>query len=213
MVATAGRGWKLAPSLIALIDEADNLAPSRSTASDGSIGDPSHASRTSDHNPSDGWVCAIDLTDDDAAGMNARSLVDHLVATRDPRVKYLIHEGLIWRSYDKPGLPAWTPQKYTGTNGHFKHAHVSIPNTPAARNDTSSWFDTIVHEQPAPLQSEEDDDMLMFNAGPGTPTFLLSGGKASGMKNAADIEALYKVGVQSVTVSRGTFDSWRKTFA
>lgn len=153
MVATAGRGWKLAPSLIALVREADELAPSRSTASDGSIGDPDHASRTSDHNPADGWVTAVDVTDDDSAGMNARALVDHIVATRDDRAKYVIHEGLIWRSYDKPGLPAWTPQKYTGSDGHFKHAHVSIHNTPAARNDTRSWFDSTVHE-PTPLPED-----------------------------------------------------------
>ena len=38
MVAVVGRGWKLAPCLKALFDEADRRKPSRSHASDGTIG-------------------------------------------------------------------------------------------------------------------------------------------------------------------------------
>lgn len=140
MVATSGRGWRLAPSLVALIEETDRLFPSRSIASDGSIGDQAHASRASDHNPADGWVCAVDVTDDKVHGCDADLLARHIVAGRDPRVKYVIWNRTIAKSYPSNGHPAWQPQPYTGVNAHDKHTHVSVHNTAAARDDTSPWW-------------------------------------------------------------------------
>lgn len=61
-VAKSGYRWQLAPSLISLETEADRIAPRRSRVSDGSIGDPNHSNRISDHNPSGGFVHAIDIT-------------------------------------------------------------------------------------------------------------------------------------------------------
>ena len=140
MVALSGRGWKLAPCLVALIKECDRLYPSRSIASDGSIGDPAHASRASDHNPSDGWVCAVDITDDKAHGCDADHLAQHLVASRDPRVKYVIWNRTIVKSYASGGHPAWTPYPYTGTNAHDKHTHISVHNTAGSRDDLRPWW-------------------------------------------------------------------------
>lgn len=138
VVAVAGTGWRLAPALIDLVAEVDTLAPDRSTASDGSIGDLAHQGRVSDHNPDDGVVHAVDITDDPTKGADVSRLWAQLVARRDPRVKYLIHDGQIWRSYPKPGLPAWTPEPYTGLNAHRSHGHISI--TDAAVNDGRPWF-------------------------------------------------------------------------
>lgn len=149
MVAVRGSNWRLAPALEALVDETDRLFPGRSTASDGSIGDPAHAARVSDHNPDGGWVDALDLTDDDAHGCDVGLLAHHLVASRDPRVSYLIHKGTIWRGYDKPSLPAFTPQVYTGVNAHKLHLHISIDDD--HRNDLGPWW-----PQAYP---QEDDDM------------------------------------------------------
>lgn len=148
MVALSGTGWRLAPSLVALIDECDQRASDRSTASDGSIGDTAHAARDSDHNPADGWVTAVDVTDDKAGGCDADALAHLIVARRDPRVKYVIWNRTIAKSYvDGKGTPAWQPQPYTGLNAHEKHTHVSVHNTAAARNDTGPWW------------GEEDIDM------------------------------------------------------
>ena len=141
MVALSGAGWCLAPCLVALFNEADKRAPNRSHVSDGSIGDLAHAARVSDHNPADGWVTAGDLDDDgDSQTLGVRLLRQHLVASQDPRVKYLIHEGTVWKAYENRGLPPWTPQPYTGENAHAHHLHVSVWNTDAARNDLSPWW-------------------------------------------------------------------------
>lgn len=143
MVATAGRNWKLAPCLVALFAEADDRKPSRSHAADGSIGNAEHAARTSDHNPDDGWVTAGDVDDDnDSTDLGVDLLRAHLVASKDPRVKYLIRNGTIWKSYPNRGLPAWAPQVYTGPNAHRHHLHVSVKNEAAARNNTDPWWPT-----------------------------------------------------------------------
>lgn len=157
MVALAGSTWKLAPCLVRLFEEADKLWPGRSTASDGSIGDLAHSTRKSDHNPNDaGWVLAGDLTDDKAGGCDADRFAEHLLATRDPRVSYVICNGRIFRSY---GTSAWQWTPYTGTNAHDKHTHVSVLNTAAAIYDTSPWF--AYADTPAP---PEDPFMALSDA-------------------------------------------------
>lgn len=147
MVALSGTGWRLAPCLVALVEETDRLAPNRSTLSDGSIGDPAHAARTSDHNPAGGFVCAVDITDDKDGGCDADLLARHLVASRDPRIKYVIWNRTI------AGPPAWTPRIYDGVNAHEKHTHVSVHNTAVARADKSPWWP---QSQPTPNPPETD---------------------------------------------------------
>lgn len=126
--------YRIAPAAQCLLDQASALWPNRSRASDGTIGDTSHAARASDHNPdSRGIVHAADLTHDPANGCdnnrNAETVKD------DPRVKYVIWNRRIWN----PSISrTWRP--YTGTNPHDHHMHVSV--TDAGENDTSSWFTT-----------------------------------------------------------------------
>lgn len=140
MVATSGDGWRLAASLVALMNETDRLWPNRNRVSDGSIGDIRHQAGTSDHNPSNGWVTAVDVTEDPVNGPDLPGFWDHVIATRDPRVKYLIYEGRIVASYPVSGIPAWTPRVYTGANPHDKHLHVSVNPTSTGLNDTSPWY-------------------------------------------------------------------------
>ncbi len=152
MVALSGSGWKLAPSLIALIEETDRRSPRRRKTSDGSIGDQAHSARQSDHNPANGWVCAVDITDDKAGGCDADLLARHVVAARDPRVKYVIWNRTIVKSYSSNGKPAWTPYPYTGSNPHDSHTHISVHNTLAGRDDRRAWWSAT----PSP---QEDSDM------------------------------------------------------
>lgn len=139
-----------AKALTALRAEVDARFPHRSKASDGLLGDAAHATRDSDHNPwvrdgSVGVVTAIDITEDSAPGVPeiADLIVETLIERRDPRVKYLIHEGLIWRAYDKVAagrlIKAWQPAPYTGPNGHFHHCHVSVWDTKALYDNAAGW--------------------------------------------------------------------------
>jgi hypothetical protein len=57
--------------------------------------------------------------------------VIYLELQKDPRVKYLIFKGRIW-SAEKG------ERKYTGSNPHNKHLHISIKEE--CGNDTSPWF-------------------------------------------------------------------------
>ena len=110
------RGWRLAPSLIALEDEVNRIWPRRSQASDGSIGDSAHRHRKSDHNPAGGWVTAIDLTNDPRVGLDIHAQMRTLAARGDRRAKYLISNRQIW----EPGR-GW--RHYSGDNPHTPRPH------------------------------------------------------------------------------------------
>lgn len=150
--------WRNCRATLALRDELDTLFPNRSKASDGTIGDAAHASRTSDHNPwvrdpagiVDGVVTAIDLTDDDKSGADMAKVVTYLTqVSHDKRIKYLIHEGRIYSSYPVGGTPAWAARPYSGPNGHFHHLHVSVNSDPASFDDGRPWGIAAVFAPPA----------------------------------------------------------------
>ncbi len=117
--------WYVAGSLETLRGQLNALAPRRSKVSDGSIGDAAHSARTSDHNPtSSGQVCARDFTHDPAGGLDCHWLARILVASRDPRIKYIIWNRQILDS--RPGNRPWQWVSYNGTNPHTKHLHLSV---------------------------------------------------------------------------------------
>lgn len=140
--------WRVAKSLDKLLAEVNARFPNRPKGSDGDIGDADHSSRDSDHNP---WVddpaspvnvvTARDFTEGTAPGVPeiADFIVNTLVRRKDKRVKYLICDGRIWRSYDKPGIPAWTSVPYSGVNAHTKHCHVSVLADKALYDSTAGW--------------------------------------------------------------------------
>ena len=178
-VAKVGRGWSLVPSLVALEAEADRLAPGRSRRSDGSIGDAAHADRVSDHNPSGGWVHAIDLTNDPKGGFDAHAMAQRVIARRDPRIKYIISNRRIYGPGSRYG---WAGGPYTGDNPHTAHAHFSVLPTSVGRFDVSPWFGVSASapKPPNPLPNPEptsdpvEDDMpyllIAKVSAPGTDT-------------------------------------------
>lgn len=107
--------------------------PGRDKASDGWIGDVSHSSRESDHNPDEhGVVRAIDIDADLKPGEKGRNSAYRLAETlrndaitgRRP-IAYIIFAGRITsqRSFWK-----WRP--YTGINPHNHHIHISFRKVP-----------------------------------------------------------------------------------
>lgn len=187
--------WRVAPAAHAVLRQANIVAPDRDRSSDGTIGDPAHSSRSSDHNPSsDGYVYAVDLTDDDASGIDCREIARQIVERRDRRVKYLISEGRMIRSYPllKDGrvvTPAWTWTTYSGANGHFKHLHVSV--LAKWRNDASFWW---VPPAPAATPTEEDDMAAGFIFNDGEKTYLRDGGDLVHIPSMEDVNALLALG-------------------
>src|ERR1044071_4339182 len=131
-----GPGWRIAKSLETLRGQVNAIAPERDKSSDGTIGDTSHAARKSDHNPnSAGVVQAMDISNDPAHGIIARALAEALVASRDPRIKYVISNKQINSSKVSP----WKWRPYNGANAHQKHVHVSVMDDPALYDDPAPW--------------------------------------------------------------------------
>ena len=126
--------WRLARGLEKLRSQVNIRHPNRNKRSDGTIGDRAHASRASDHNPVGGIVHALDLTHDPAHGFNAHDLVERIRQSKDARVSYLISNRRICSSTKAP----WTWRKYTGSNPHSSHVHISIRRNPHADNQ-KAW--------------------------------------------------------------------------
>lgn len=144
--------WRVAYSLDQLLAQLNALAPSRSRASDGSIGDAAHQAQgsASDHNPwyGPGIVTARDFTHDVAGGLDCSKLAAALVASRDPRVKYIIWQGRICDSRAQFNPWTWQP-----SSGHYQHLHLSVmPN--ASADDRRPW------SLPGLAPAGEDDDFM-----------------------------------------------------
>ena len=121
---------KATPAAVAVLRQATALRPKRKKASDGLLPSAAHMKQSpdSDHNTG----LAVDLTHDPKNGIDCDEIFEKLKG--DKRVKYLIFKGKIWsEERSKEGN-----RKYTGSNPHNKHLHISI--VAARRNDTSPWF-------------------------------------------------------------------------
>jgi hypothetical protein len=121
---------KATPAAIAVLRQATALSPKRKKLSDGLLPSAAHlkASPTSDHNTG----LAVDLTHDPKNGIDCAVIFEKL--KEDARVKYLIFNGKIWsKQFAKQGN-----RKYTGSNSHSKHLHISIND--GCGDDTSPWF-------------------------------------------------------------------------
>jgi hypothetical protein len=121
---------KATPAAIAVLRQATALFPKRKKLSDGLLPSLAHrkASPTSDHNTG----LAVDLTHDPKGGVDCAIIFEKL--KEDIRVNYLIFDKKIWsRTRRKEGN-----RKYSGSNPHNKHLHISIDR--AYANDTSPWF-------------------------------------------------------------------------
>ena len=172
--------WISSPSIAAFLGQATVLWPHRSTASDGTIGDASHANRRSDHNPDDypgvvderdadrkREVHAVDLTHDPLHGVDCERLSEQIrqrvLAGDEKRVAYIIFAG---RIFNPDVSREWRP--YSGSNPHDKHMHVSIRYTNAAENDVSPWFPP----PPEPSAPAQESAVLRLILGGSMAVFL-----------------------------------------
>lgn len=126
--------WRVAPSLLTLLNQINAKYPGRNKAWDGTIGDDAHSTRKSDHNvDADGVVRALDVTHDPKTGLNSENLAECLRKGRDPRIRYIISNHKIAEA--KNGFE-WA--KYEGKNPHDHHVHISAQGPPG-RDDPKMW--------------------------------------------------------------------------
>lgn len=136
---------RIARSLDTIRTQVNAIAPGRSKAADGWIGDAAHAARASDHNADPGGVVrALDLTHDPKNGFDSWAFAEMLRQKRDSRIKYIISNDRIvsgnagpspwvWRAYN-PNQP--------NRNKHIHHVHISVvPKTASGDpgDDPRSW--------------------------------------------------------------------------
>jgi hypothetical protein len=121
---------KATPAALAVLRQATALKPKRKKVSDGLLPSAAHVKQSpnSDHNTG----LAADLTHDPDNGIDCAEIFEKL--KEDKRVSYLIFQGKIW-SKEKSKLGN---RRYTGSNPHNKHLHISINASSAT--DTSPWF-------------------------------------------------------------------------
>lgn len=132
--------WRVAKSLLTLIEQVDHHWPDRSRAADGTIGDTAHASRVSDHNPnSAGVVTAWDCTEDSKRGANMHNLAEALRASHDPRIKYVIWDHRMFSSYEYGDVRPFTWRPYTGIDPHTGHLHLSVSGEAGLYDDARKW--------------------------------------------------------------------------
>lgn len=133
---------RCAPALLTLKAQIDKAYPNRDRASDGCCGDPAHAARKSDHNPTNGYAHALDIDEDIGPSLGPQPLILMVpLLLDDPRTKYVIYEARIY-------FPDGTSRAYTGVNAHAHHLHLSIKTT--ATHDTTAWQ----------IGAAEEDDMF-----------------------------------------------------
>lgn len=132
-------------SLLVLRNQANELAPGRSKASDGLVGDEEHQETNSDHNPhfvpgvGAEMVTALDLTHDPADGFDSYRFAEILRKRRDPRIKYVISNKRIFSSYKSGSRAAWEWGPYSGSDPHTNHVHISVLD--AKISDTTTEWD------------------------------------------------------------------------
>jgi hypothetical protein len=109
----------------------------------GTIGDASHSSRTSDHNPDpDGSVDAADpMVNNRFFTADADEVVKALVKSRDERIAYIIWQRRIISSRPVDGYQAWTWRHYDGSDPHVGHFHMSVNDKHHSNRDL--WSITL----------------------------------------------------------------------
>jgi hypothetical protein len=125
-----------------LREQFDDIFPDRDRRSDGWIGDLRHSARPSDHNPDPktGVVRAIDVDRDVHKSGKPDLMPDiadqlRLAAKRgEKRISYIIFAGRIASS-----RMGWRWRKYSGSNPHNAHCHVSFTK----QGDTDGSFFNI----------------------------------------------------------------------
>lgn len=181
--------------------------PNRDIASDGWVGDASHAARESDHNVNWSWtpgiVKALDLDKDLGGGADFNSMVERvrlLARAGDRRFRggYIIWRGRICSSVDN-----WAWRYYDGENRHDHHAHFSFGDAKAdfdARGTFPVKVATAPPQLPAPYGRTPAGDRVLGMHNP-----ALTGPDVTGVQNALRVAGNYGLAIDGM-YGRATAD-------
>jgi len=151
-VPRGARPWRNCNASMRFVEALNAKYPRRDKASDGTIGDAAHATRSSDHNP---WIVVgaygvVRARDVDKDGIDAAAIVEQLRLlglAGDPRLRnggYIIFNGRI----TKPDFSGWAI--YTGANKHTAHFHISFSTVVAGFDSNATWY-ILGGSSPAPV--------------------------------------------------------------
>jgi HAMP domain-containing protein len=133
--------WRLNGSLTRFREAVNQAYPDRDKTTDGTIGDPAHQARDSDHNPDpDGTVDAWDMDRDlNGKGKPYAADIEKLkrVFQAHPAARYWIHNDQIAHVRD-----GWVRRPYNPNdpdrNKHLEHVHWNTNQ--ATENSTAPWI-------------------------------------------------------------------------
>ena len=126
----ANQEWRAAEAIVTFARQVEELEP-RKHSSDGTVASAKHDKKNpgSDHRPSPrtglGTVRAIDFGERGGHGF-VDNIVEALRLSKDPRIKYVIHNGRKFQSHKTKNIKAWQWFPYTGENPHTDHGHLSV---------------------------------------------------------------------------------------
>lgn len=152
-----GRKWILNPAVDALCGLVEEHWPEPHGA-DGTVASKAHdqTNPNSDHRPfpysGPGVVYAVDVgevTEDDGA-----IFAEALRASRDPRIRYVIHETRLFSSYATSTRQPWAWGPYSGANPHSSHVHVSVWRTAGPGEWSLDLGDDMPDHAHVPMPSE-----------------------------------------------------------
>jgi len=141
-----GREWQTVPAITALGLQIEEVRGG-TLSTDGTVASRGHDERSprSDHRPDyeDGDVSAIDFG---GSPEFLAEVFESIRLSKDPRVKYAIHNQQIFSSYNHADGAPYTLRPYSGSP-HTHHIHISV--TDAQQNDGTPWAITTQEEQEA----------------------------------------------------------------
>jgi hypothetical protein len=119
----AGIKWRTVGGITTLGQQIEQLRPGTHPA-DGTVASRRHdqINPRSDHSPDDGDVRAIDIGHNNFETLE--EWAEQIRQSRDDRVKYVILGSVMFSSYSKGYIEAWTWRPYSGP--YHWHMHVSL---------------------------------------------------------------------------------------
>jgi hypothetical protein len=135
-----------------LRSEIDAAYPNRDRTSDGWVGDTSHQARKSDHNPDydyrPGVVKALDIDQNGVPLDEIFERIRLLGANGDIRLQggYLIRNSRIAGTHT-----SWAWHRYTGSNPHTGHGHISFADRQEGFDRLGDWPVVPARPEPSPV--------------------------------------------------------------